>query len=141
VHWIDELQKDGCNSLIGTSICQSYKAIMKGISDSKQSKIRVVKHKLPCAHDLLERLRHADENMLTHEGFWIVEDTSFTRNIKNRSNINLKCLLWKSSKCFMKFDIQPFRASFTPSQEVDFNTNLYDFIVYSFMVERAIEDL
>jgi hypothetical protein len=141
MHWIDELREDGCNSPIGTSICQSYKAIMKSISDPKLSEDWVVKHKLPCVHDLLERLRHADESMLTYEEFWVVKDTSFTGNIQNRSNINLKRLLWKSSKCFMKFDIQPSGASFISSQEVDYNTNLYDFIVYSVMVEKTIEDL
>jgi hypothetical protein len=141
MRWVDELKKDGRDSEIGMSICQSYKTIMKSMSDLKLSEGWVVQHKSPCARDLLETLCHANDDMLMHEGFWVVQDTSFAMNIKNPSNINLKRLLWNSSKCYMKFDVKPFGASFKPSYEVDYDTKLHDVIVYSFMVERDIEDL
>jgi len=93
------------------------------------------------ARDLFETLCDVNDEILMYKGFWVVEDTSFVGNIKNHSNMNLECLLRKSSKCYLKFDVQSFEASFLASEEVNYDTNLYDFIVYSLMVERSIEDL
>lgn len=66
---------------------------------------------------------------------------SFAGSINNCNNNNLQHFLFKSLECYMKFDIHTFGASFEHSKEVNYDTNLKDFIIYSLMMEKAIEDV